>query len=163
MSELADDILNSISEMGCFLGPSDKFRSPLCGALRTKHCRNKYYKDEFDFVKPVEINLGVDSSGKTHFCHYVPILETLKVMWKNESVQKHLVKANEVAGAYCDIHDGMVYKQNAFFKDNPDSLQILIFQNSFEVANPLGSARCGIKFVQFIIHWEILMQGVGHK
>ena len=60
---LAGNILDAISELSWALDPSNHFKSPLCGALRSKHCRNCYYKKEFDFVKPVEIKLGVDSEG----------------------------------------------------------------------------------------------------
>ena len=138
---LADDILDGIAELSCGLAPVNYLNSPLCGALRSKRCRYVYYKNEFEFVKPVEIKLGVDSFGKTHVFHYVPILETLKVMWKDGSVQTHIVQASSVAQTYNDVHDGKVYKQNAFYKDNPNALQILLFQDSFEVVNPLGSAR----------------------
>jgi hypothetical protein len=32
-------------------------------------------------------------------------------------------------------------KQNEFFKANQNGLQIIIYQDAFKVANPLGSAR----------------------
>ena len=148
--KVADDILDGIAELGCSLAPSEEshqFQSQLCGTLRSTYLRKNYYKNAFNFVSPVEINLGVDSSGKSHVCHYVPIQETLKVMCEDKSVQRHWVPvcndggSNQVNQLH-DIQDGKVFKQNAFFQSNPNALQILLFQDSFEIVNPLGSARC---------------------
>ena len=145
--KVADDILDGIAELGCSLAPSEDshhFQSQQCGTLRSSYLRKNYYKNTFKFVSPVEINLGIDSSGKTHICHYVPILETLRVLCEDTSVHRHWVPNRESNQGNClnDIHDGKVFKQNAFFQSNPDALQILLFQDSFEIVNPLGSARC---------------------
>ncbi len=41
----------------------------------------------------------------------------------------------------CDVGDGRVSKSNELFVSDRHALQIMLFQDAFEVANPLGSAR----------------------
>lgn len=38
-----------------------------------------------------------------------------------------------------DIWDGKVVAENALFKSDPMSLGLILYQDSFEVVNPLGS------------------------
>ncbi|XP_030833875.1 uncharacterized protein LOC764597 isoform X1 [Strongylocentrotus purpuratus] len=141
--ELTKDILDGVAELGCSLAPledSSKFVSPQCGVLRSTFLRKNYFKRTFSYVAPIEINLGRDSSGKSYFFHYVPILETLKVICQDKSVQKHFV-STRLENGLGDISDGQIYQQCAFFKENPEALQIILYQDSFEIVNPLGSAR----------------------
>ncbi|XP_066583375.1 uncharacterized protein [Prorops nasuta] len=44
------------------------------------------------------------------------------------------------------ITDGFLIKNNDFFKKN-NPLQIVLFQDAFEVCNPLGSSKCKFKLV----------------
>lgn len=64
-------------------------------------------------------------------------------MCLDKSVQKHFVHTTcRIENGLCDIHDGQMYQQSAFSKENPKALQIILYQDSFEIVNPLGSARC---------------------
>jgi len=40
-----------------------------------------------------------------------------------------------------DITDGEAFRTNQFFVQNPSALRIILYQDSFEVANPLGSGK----------------------
>lgn len=40
-----------------------------------------------------------------------------------------------------DINDGQTFKSNKFFIENPGCLKIILYQDAFEIANPLGSAK----------------------
>lgn len=40
-----------------------------------------------------------------------------------------------------DFTDGNVFKNNKFFQENPDALQIILYQDAFEIVNPIGAAR----------------------
>lgn len=127
------------------------------GILRTHFLRNNYYKNKFHFVKPVKINLKLDSSPENPrddvgFFYYVPILETLKVLFKNDHICKQffLFKANKnnVGTIYSDISDGEVYKNNLFFRENPSrSVKLILFQDAFEICNPLGSKKNKYKII----------------
>lgn len=40
-----------------------------------------------------------------------------------------------------DISDGHNFKSNQFFIENPGCLKLILYQDAFEMVNPLGSAR----------------------
>lgn len=143
-NELAQDIMTDVSELGCSLAPasdSQHFQSPECGKLRSGYMRKKYWKENFKYVSPESIYLGEPNGGKKEYCHYVPILETLKLMYEDKSVQNHIIPVDKERSGYSDIQDGKVFRQNTFYQRNPDALQVMLFQDGFEVVNPLGSSR----------------------
>ena len=112
------------------------------GSLTTHHRRLQYYRKELSLVEPVQINLGCDDTGKQQHFHYVPILQSLKALLANEGVRHqvlHPIPADE--NMLHDIGDGHVIKSNVLFSSDPHALQVMLFQDAFEVANPLGSAR----------------------
>ena len=108
--------------------------------LGTKHLCKTYYKNRFDYIEPVAIE--IDEKKNTHFM-YVPIKKTLKSVWKDKSVKNELKITHEIRDddLLVDVTDGTVFKTNIFFKENPESLKIQLYQDSFEIVNPIGSAR----------------------
>lgn len=40
-----------------------------------------------------------------------------------------------------DFMDGNVFKNNKFFQENPDALRIILYQDAFEIVNPIGAAK----------------------
>ncbi len=40
-----------------------------------------------------------------------------------------------------DISDGQIFKNNDFFAQNPSCVKLILYQDAFEVVNPLGSAK----------------------
>ena len=40
-----------------------------------------------------------------------------------------------------DARDGLNFRNNAYFLENPNAVPLMIFQDELEVANPLGSGR----------------------
>jgi len=113
------------------------------GLLRTEHSRKAYYRDLFNFVKPVAKYFGGHGSQKKVY-HYVPIKETLQAMFRDPSFRQSLQERDNTTKDFSelsDISDGMMFKQNEFFQSNLSGLQILLYQDSFEAVNPLGAAR----------------------
>ena len=70
---------------------------------------------------------------------YIPLLETLKFIFKNREIYNHILQPCEKTGFYKDFCDGSYFKNHPLFSEKPNSLQIQIFYGDFEVANPLGS------------------------
>ena len=154
-----DDIINSMENLSCSLmsKSESEFRSktnpdlqkPECGILRSDYLRKKYFQREFKYVAPNEIVLEEkESTHSTHkkkkeCFHYVPIQETLKVMCEDKSMKNHMLRLpmEKERGVFEDVHDGRVFKRNAFFTENPNSLQIILFQDACEISNPLGAAK----------------------
>lgn len=114
----------------------------MSGCLRTAYTRNKTYNKLLNIVTQKKIELGRNNEHiKCHY-YYIPILDTLKVLLSDASFQYHLnlplTRNNDI---YRDITDGAVFKNNNFFKTNPDALRLILYADAFETCNPLGSAK----------------------
>ncbi|KAK2845982.1 hypothetical protein Q7C36_010836 [Tachysurus vachellii] len=73
---------------------------------------------------------------------YIPILETLKSILQNPHLidlfkPRHVPKE----GVYVDLSDAAHFKSNPLFYTEKDTLQIQLFYDDFETANPLGSKK----------------------
>lgn len=79
----------------------------------------------------------------------MPLKETIKQLYDNKSLSHKLVfdipKNN--SRILEDFTDGSVFKNNPFFKDNPNAIQLLLYQDSFEIVNPIGSAKSKYKIL----------------
>ncbi|XP_053097912.1 uncharacterized protein LOC113523917 [Pangasianodon hypophthalmus] len=124
--------------------------------LNTEWKRNKYFKEKWGVVEPVEITLGVrydsrlnQKSGnydqlpvKDTFI-YVPILETLKFMCRNSDICDLLREdCRSEPDTFSDFNDGTYFKTHPLFTTKKHALQIQIYYDDFETANPLGSKHC---------------------
>lgn len=120
-----------------------KANNPINGLLRNKYCREKYYKTFFNYISPLPISLTEEVTSKTQF-YYVPILETIYCLLSNKRVFElcfSLSKSTNNDNIFKDLRDGDNFKNNSFFINNPNALQILLYQDAFEICNPLGSSR----------------------
>lgn len=70
---------------------------------------------------------------------YVPILQTLELLFKNEVRKEFLKERIPNPEAYTHFVDGDLYKTSLFFKANPNAIQTQLYFDEFEVCNPLGS------------------------
>lgn len=113
--------------------------------LNSKHNRLKSFKKHFGLVEPIEIFLGKDKFGKCQVYHYIPILETLKSLLAERSVLQQFIDGNKDENLdennFNDYISGSVYKNNPFFATSDKKLEIILYQDAFEVCNPLGSAK----------------------
>lgn len=74
--------------------------------------------------------------------HYVIFLLYIHQVFK-ESQQSH--------GRYLlDFCDGQFFKHHPLFSENPHALQIIVYYDDVEVANPLGSYRGSHKLGNFL-------------
>ena len=92
------------------------------------------------YVAPQSVSLGYIGGKKAHF-HYVPILEILKALFKDKSFEINLQAPKNKTDVLKDFTDGLMFKSNKFFMDIGDSLYLILYMDSFEVVNPIGSAR----------------------
>lgn len=109
--------------------------------LKTIYKRKKYYKKTFAYIEPIEVLLDENENGKKWF-HYVPVEQTLIQLFSDKSLASELNRVSEVTDPdiLSDITDGTVFQQSSFFKENPDGLKLILYQDGFEVVNPIGSA-----------------------
>ncbi|XP_067281113.1 uncharacterized protein [Pseudorasbora parva] len=111
--------------------------------MRTNFSRAKAFKEMFRYTEPVKLYLGRDETRSQRFAYYVPLKDTLTCLlesdlWRNCAAQDTCLQCTDV---FCDVSDGQVYKNNEFFSQNPSCLKLILYQDSFEVVNPLGSAK----------------------
>lgn len=127
----------------------DIFKQCHEGPLRSDQTRKTFFKKTFNYVEPTQIYLDFDAAGIERYFQYVPIKETLKALFTQETVKEQYrqtkIKLGLISDSGCDfladVIDGKVIKDNGLLKEDPSSLSIVLYQDSFEVANPLGSAH----------------------
>lgn len=108
------------------------------GIFRSVYSRKQFYKKNFDYVQPMLINLGRNNEHKKCFYYYIPILETLKVLLKNENVFQFCA---DDSGVYSHgIHNYSLCSKDQFFQ-HKNNLKIILYQDVFEICNPLGSSK----------------------
>ncbi|CAM1319404.1 Uncharacterised protein r2_g2771 [Pycnogonum litorale] len=129
------------------LSSNDLIRNLNCGMLRSKQTRKSFYRKQFNFVDPVEIYLGRNALGKPRYMSYVPIRKSLEAFLSNKSVWDHVSSFtwasshSEKEHILCDVVDGSICKRNDFLMLNPNAIGIILYQDAFEVVNPLGAGR----------------------
>ena len=109
--------------------------SSVCHKLRSVHTRSVFFKNNFDYISPISLNLGM-CQGKACFYHYVPLIKSIQLFVK-ETKHKFVHTCNHSSDILCDLFDGNVFSTC----HDTDQLQILLYQDSFEIVNPLGSSR----------------------
>lgn len=148
--------------------------------FKSKYQRNKYFKLTKYYVKPVEKAIGtrwelrkvkkpdgrIVRIPRLIQCtmQYVSIIDTLKSLFLREEFTDIYFEYNRTlrsdtighdgSKSYTCFNSGNVYKKTEFFALNPNSLQIQIAYDDFDVCNPLQSKanRHKICSVYFSIH-----------
>ena len=106
--------------------------------------RKKFITNEFAYAAPISVRLNTDDMReKPETLQYIPIKETLKILLEDETFlsQKNSDPYFHEDDVVKDCRDGLNFRQNEFFKQNPTAVPLLLFQDELEVANPLGSGK----------------------
>jgi hypothetical protein len=104
----------------------------------------KFFTDHLDLVKPVDITLGKDSSGKPETYQYVPLLDVLRNYLKQDDVWSSFCSGNrrsEDSDFLSDYVDGELCKTHPLFSKGLDVIRIHLYNDEFEIVNPLGSKK----------------------
>jgi hypothetical protein len=150
VSKVFDDIERDLSD-GCNidlngmkhqLHKSVKCTSLTLIDLKSDHRRSKAYKELFKYAAPKRIKLGLDHFCKPQYCYYVSIIDTLKNLLSNTSVFNECATPQSPSGSnwFRGIFDGKCLKSNNLFSDS-NAIKIILYQDCFEVCNPLGSSK----------------------
>lgn len=137
----------------------------------TVYKRNRKYNNNPLFVSPQEKAIGTrwemipdkENSKSTprliqSSFQYVSIIETIRSLFLREdfkrAFQYNNIEKNHSckSGEYTDFCCGNVFKNNELYQKHPNSLQIQIATDDFEVCNPLSSKAsvhkiCAVYFV----------------
>lgn len=136
--ECITNIINDVSANDLFA----RFHDARTGVLRSEHTRFEYFKECFRFIAPVQVNLGKNASNHYRCYHYVSIKESLAALISHCTVQDHMAKpVHSREDVLTDFKDGKNFISNPLFQESPGAIQIILFQDAFELVNPLGSAK----------------------
>lgn len=139
-ADVIKDIIDASLENNLFNNIED--------TLGSSFKRRNFFEKHFPYVNPVQIPLP-STNDKKRFYHYVPLKETLKNLFYNKSLTHELkfdLLKND-SKVLKDFTDGIVFKENKFFQQNPGALQLISYQDAFETVNPLGSAKTKYKIL----------------
>ena len=114
--------------------------------MRNTYNRNLSFKANENYVSPARITISEEGRETPLNFTYVPILKTLEVMLNNDNVRKYCTEPNPVSNldGYFDIQNGSQIKNSDFFMQ-PYTLQMVVFQDGFEVS--IGSAKSKFKMI----------------
>lgn len=112
-----------------------------CTHMQSEHNQMQYFESNLPLVQSTAIVLGRDEHGKIETFQYVPILETLELILLNDDVFAEVMKSthNQQTGEVASYNDGNFFKENSFFQTYKTSLQIVLYNDDFEVSNPIGT------------------------
>ncbi|XP_048100920.1 uncharacterized protein LOC125295613 [Alosa alosa] len=121
--------------------------------LNTDSKWKKYFYTKWGVVQPVEVHLGVryDSKKNKVSGNYeqvpvndtfisIPLFKTLDFIFKNEVIRSH-IPSSTFSDLYSDFCDGSYFKTNQLYSKTEHALQIQVYYDDFETANPLGSKQ----------------------
>jgi hypothetical protein len=120
--------------------------------LRTRHTRFKLYKELFKFVAPLAMNLGKNGSNKNRHYHYVPLRDSINALLADPTVLKQYhqnLAQIRTDNLIRDIRDGTSHTSHEILGTNTKAIQLIMYQDAFEIVNPLGSGRKKHKILGF--------------
>lgn len=94
------------------------------GLLRSLYVRKEYFKNNFNYIAPIDILLEQKGNKKVSFC-YIPIIETIKSLLNNRDIWEQWSKSVSDRNVFENIADGDCIKNNGFFRQHPNALQII--------------------------------------
>lgn len=112
--------------------------------LKTDQKRKTVFKNSFNYVEPVQICPGQNEAGKECFAQYVPIKQTIDSLFHCQSVQEQYKQVHSSIGSkdiLKDVWDGKNMADYVLFQTESSSLSLILYQDTFEVVNPLGSGK----------------------
>ena len=110
------------------------------------------------YVTPTQINIGFDPiSQKQELIQYVLLFSTLEVILQHEDVLSVLYAENGSNNASTNpdrkklrsYRDGIAHRENGLFSCDKHALQICLYQDDFNIVNPLGNKKQKYKVSTF--------------
>lgn len=126
----------------------------------TVYLQNKYIRDNFGMIEPVEVKLGQRMvkrkvAGKYQMklvdcsAYIVPFLSSLSALLKMPEVVNDVLHRQQYNDELLrDIFDGSYCKNDPVLSD-PSSLKILAYTDEFTAVNPIGTHTKTHKYVAF--------------
>lgn len=124
------------------------------GELSSQFLRNKYVKNNFPYVRPLEVELGY-RDGKHRTFMYISIPSVLRELLLKTDVLSFLVDTeSNNSEFYINFRSGSVFKENPLLQTETCCIVIGLYQDDFETVNPIGSSKKLHKICAF--YWVML-------
>lgn len=147
IAQVEDILDNNLFET--FLGAHGDFRS--------QYMRSKFFTNNANYVEPIKLLLGRDSMHKECFAYYVPIKDSLRVLLSQDQLlEKALNITPSNTTILKDLEDGYVVKRISSKIHPLHKLNIILYQDAFEICNPLGSSKKKHKVIGMYYRLNIL-------
>lgn len=110
--------------------------------VHSKHLFTEYCKSNLELTESVQYTLWDSSGSKVGTYSYVPIIDVLKKycglndIWEHIQFQNRQMMNEDIL---TDYQDGLLFKDQPFFKIHSDALRLHFYQDEFEEVNPLGA------------------------
>ncbi|XP_065901791.1 uncharacterized protein [Dysidea avara] len=129
-------VMENFAELSARLEP---LRNPFA-SFETEYLQSKFYRDHFNLVEPLRITLG-DGTNNDSF-EYVPLLKSLKALLDHPEICDEIVKDNcRTDGLIGDYCYASFIRNDPYFQDNENALQLLLYFDEVEVCDALASHR----------------------
>lgn len=110
-------------------------------AVSSVYKLDKYCLETLSLIEPIEYTLGFDSHEK-HTFQYIPLLDVLNLILRDSASQEQIFDYSQTdSDALTDFSDGAVFEESPFFNCGQPCLSLQLYNDEFEVLNPLGSKR----------------------
>jgi len=133
----------SINNLMDSLKAGDLLQACNSHTLKTDQRRKTVFKNSFNYIEPMPICLGHNEAGKECFVQYIPLKQTIEALFHCETVWKQYREVHDRIQSqdiFEDVWDGEIIKEN-LAQTEKSSLGLILYQDSFEVVNPLGSGK----------------------
>ncbi|CAC5390282.1 unnamed protein product [Mytilus coruscus] len=108
-----------------------------CLQLNSEYKLNKYVRENFGFVPPVQYDLNRNSKHGKY--QYIPIFQTLEKLLSHDDVFSYLINDHQSGENYLrDFCDGDLFRNHALFSSGHTALQIIFYFDEFTASNPIG-------------------------
>ena len=142
------------SEVECKIDQCfEKIENPF-GVLNSETKRRQYFTEKWGRVEPVECVLGTrfdtrrnrttgtyDPVVVTDKLVYIPVLKTLDFIYKHPKIKEMMQSHSSSRKDLNDFCDGDLFKSHPLFSKQKHAIQLQLFYDDFECANPLGSKK----------------------
>ncbi len=145
----------------------DNFEDPF-KKIQNVDLQMKYIRSNMKYVTPIEYKLGKrliyrnkgskrQISEKTDTMMFIPILDSIEQLLSNPRIFDMVVSKQKGCdpNVMYDICDGTLFRNNDFFQQHINSLQIILYHDEVEVCNPLGSHISTHKVDLYFTHLPI--------
>ncbi|XP_011872221.1 PREDICTED: uncharacterized protein LOC105564455, partial [Vollenhovia emeryi] len=103
--------------------------------------KQKTFLQVWNGKKKKSTDTHVDLREVQHDAYIVPFMDNLRNLLMNEEIRSNIDHPLEHEdGIYRTVLDGSYYQANTFFRENKNSLAIILYYDDLGIANPLGSS-----------------------